>query len=158
MPYKFYILDGTGTTRHKHTFSSTATEKPNAGQHLNFPWLAYKVWPLGLKANSGATLICWNYEFRSKILILYRQTYLSRHNFGEGRQKEVFKGVHVATAYYKTKTFPGFVFHPEIALPYNVIFWKFFSRNIPRISVESLNLHYIFMISENINVILTLLT
>lgn len=42
MPYKFYILDGTGTTRQKHTFSSTATEKPNAGQHLNFPLLAFQ--------------------------------------------------------------------------------------------------------------------
>ena len=48
MPYKFYILDGTGTTRQKHTFSSTATEKPNAGQHLNFPLLAFQglaIWP-----------------------------------------------------------------------------------------------------------------
>ena len=42
MPYKFYILDGTGTTRQKHTFSSTATEKPNAGQHLNLA-----IWPFG---------------------------------------------------------------------------------------------------------------
>ena len=42
MPYKFYILDGTGTTRQKHTFSSTATEKPNAGQHLNFPLHAFQ--------------------------------------------------------------------------------------------------------------------
>ena len=50
MPYKFYILDGTGTTRQKHTFSSTATEKPNAGQHLNFPLLAFQglaIWPFG---------------------------------------------------------------------------------------------------------------
>ena len=120
--------------------------------------LRSKVWPLGLKANSGATLICWNYEFRSAVLILYRQTYLSRHNFGEGRQKEVFKGVHVATAYYKRKSFPGFVLHPEITLPHNVIFLKFFTRNIPRISVETLNLHYNFIKSENTNVILTLLT
>lgn len=60
MPYKFYILDGTGTTRQKHTLSSTATEKPNAGQHLNFPLLACQGLAIsfGLKANSGATLIC----------------------------------------------------------------------------------------------------
>ena len=60
MPYKFYILDGTGTTRQKHTFSSTATEKPNAGQHLNFPLLAFQGLAISfdLKANSGATLIC----------------------------------------------------------------------------------------------------
>lgn len=64
----------------------------------------------------------------------------------------------MATAYYKTETFPGFVFDPEIALPHNVIFLKLFSRNIPRISVESLNLHYIFIIAENIKIILTLLT
>lgn len=120
--------------------------------------LGSKVWPLGLKANSGATLIFWNYESRSAIFILYRQTYLSIHNFGEGRQNEVFKGVHVATAYYKRKSFPGFVLHPEINLPHNVIFFKFFTRNIPRISVETLNLHYNFIKSENTNVILTLLT
>ena len=50
MPYKFYILDGTGTTRQKHTFSSTATEKPNAGQHLNFPWLAFQGLAIGLES------------------------------------------------------------------------------------------------------------
>ena len=122
MPSKFYISDGTGTNRHQHTFLSTATQKPNAGQHLNFLDLRSKVWPLGLKANSGAKLICWNYEFRSAILILFRQTYLSRHNFGEGRQKEVFKGVHVATAYYKTETFPDSFSTQELPYPIMLFF------------------------------------
>ena len=50
MSCKFYILDDTGTTRHKHTFSSTATEKPNAGQHLHFPWLAFQGLAIGLES------------------------------------------------------------------------------------------------------------
>ena len=158
MSCKFYILDDTGTTRHKHTFSSAATQKPNAGQHLNFPWLALQglyhwAWKPTPMQRWSAEIMSFEAQFSFCIdRHIYRDTILEK-----GDKKRYSRECMWLRLIIKQRPFQDSFSTQK--LPYAImLFFKLFSRNIPRISVENLNLHYIFIIAENMNVILTLLT
>ena len=156
MSCKFYILDDTGTTRHKHTFSSAATQKPNAGQHLNFPWLALQglchwAWKSTPMQRWSAEIMSFVAQFSFCIdRHIYRDTILEK-----GDKKRYSRECMWLRLIIKRRPFQD-LFSTQ-KLPYPImLFFKIFlkkhSANIRWKSEFALYLHDIWKHECNINI------